>query len=108
MVSGGCGIIYHITAMAAVICYVAMGMALARSRLRLAIMAYEVKPSGMILGLLVFSPFVIGMVSAFTLGWGGGIGLLGITWVALELDRTPKAPKTSKAPPANIPCALSS
>ncbi len=103
MVTGGCGPIYHITAVAATICYVAIGMALARSRLRLAIMAYEVKPSGMILGLIVFSPFVIGMVSAFTLGWGGGVGLLGMAWVALKLDITPQAPKLLAPPAPNTP-----
>lgn len=107
MVSGGCGVVYHLTAVTAVICFVTMGMALARSRLRLAIMAYEVKPSGMILGLLVFSPFVIAAVSVFTVGWGGGSGLLGMALVALKLDLTPKALGTLKAPPANIPDAVS-
>ncbi len=90
MQSRGCGILYHITAVAAVICYVAIGLALARSRLRLAVMAYEVKPSGMVIGLLVFAPFVIGMATAVTLGWGGGVGLLGMAVVALRIDVTPK------------------
>ncbi|MEO8613619.1 MAG: hypothetical protein ABI600_00640 [Luteolibacter sp.] len=96
---------YHLTAIAAVICYSAMGLALARSRLRLALMAYEVKPSGMVLGLLVFSPFVIGMVTAVTLGWGGLIGLIGMTVVSIRMDVTPKAPKWLPPPPPNIPAA---
>jgi hypothetical protein len=101
--TGGCGWLYHLTAVSAVICYVAMGLALARSRLRLAIMAYEVKPSGMILGLLIFSPFVIGMVTAVTLGWAGMVGLLGMTLVATRLDVTPKATSAMPPPIANIP-----
>jgi ABC-type transport system involved in multi-copper enzyme maturation permease subunit len=101
--TGGCGWLYHLTAVSAVICYVAMGMALARSRLRLAIMAYEVKPSGMILGLQIFSPFVIGMVTAVTLGWAGFLGLLGMTLVAVRLDVTPRAPIQAPAPISNVP-----
>jgi hypothetical protein len=103
MRSGGCGLAYHLTAVSAVVCYVAMGLSLARSRLRLAIMAYEVKPSGMVLGLLIFSPFVIGMVTAVTLGWGGLAGLLGMALVAARLDVTPKAPGFITAPPPNVP-----
>ncbi len=99
----GCGWHYHLTAIAAVICYSAMGLALARSRLRLAVMAYEVKPSGIVLGLLVFSPFVIGMITALSLGWGGFIGLLGMAVVSIRMDVTPKAPKWLPPPPPNIP-----
>ena len=101
----GCGWHYHLTAVAAVICYSAMGLALARSRLRLALMAYEVKPSGMVLGLLVFSPFVIGMVTAVTLGWGGWIGLLGMAFVSIRMDVTPRAPKWLPPPLPNVPVA---
>jgi hypothetical protein len=103
MQTKGCGWLYHITAVAAVICYSAMGLSLARSRLRLAIMAYEVKPSGMVIGLLVFSPFVIGMSTAVTLGWGGAAGLLGMALVAVRMDVTPKAPKWLPPPPPNVP-----
>ena len=101
----GCGWLYHITALAAVICYSAIGLALARSRLRLAVMAYEVKPSGMVIGLLIFAPFVIGMVTAITLGWAGLVGLLGMALVAIKLDVTPKAPKWVQPPPPNVPLA---
>lgn len=92
MVTNGCGILYQLTACAAVVCYTMVGLAMARSRLRLNVMAYEVKPSGMMIGLLVFAPFAIGMVTAFTLGFGGIAGLLGVAFVANRLDVTPKAP----------------
>lgn len=88
----GCGWLYHIAALAAVICYTTMGLALARSRLRLAVMAFEVKPSGMVIGLLVFSPFVIGMATAVTLGYGGFAGLIGMALVAARIDVTPRLP----------------
>ena len=88
--SNGCGIFYHLTALAAVGCFTTVGLALARSRLRLAVMAYEVKPGGMLLGLMVFAPFVIGMITAFTAGFGGIVGLLVIAVLAARMDLTPK------------------
>jgi len=99
----GCGILYHITAVCAVICYVATGLALARSRLRLVVLAYEVKPSGMVIALLVCMPFAIGMVTAITVGFGGSVALLGMALVAWRLDISPKAPKWVKPPVANTP-----
>jgi hypothetical protein len=92
MGTGGCGILYHLTAIAAVLCYTLVGLALARSRLRLAVMAYEVKPGGMMIGLLVFAPFVIGTITAFTLGFGGIGGLVVMGLVAARLDVTPGVP----------------
>jgi hypothetical protein len=89
MRTSGCGILYHLTAIAAVICYSMAGLALARSRLRLSVMAYEVKPGGMMIGLLVFAPFVIGTVTAFTIGFGGIVGLLAMALIAARLDITP-------------------
>jgi hypothetical protein len=91
-ITGGCGWLYHSTALAAVICYVTMGLAVARSRLRLSILAYEMNPSVMILGLLVFAPFVIGLVTAMTIGFGGIAGLLLMAFVAYRTDTTFKAP----------------
>jgi ABC-type transport system involved in multi-copper enzyme maturation permease subunit len=104
--SGGCGWLYHFTALAAVVAYTLSGLALARSRLRLSILAYEVNPSGMILGMLVFAPFVIGLVTAFTWGWGGAAGLIGLAIVAVRMDITPKAPKWMPPPPPNVPPPL--
>jgi len=103
MVTKGCGILYHITAFSAVICYVAAGLALARSRLRLVVLAYEVKPSGMVIALLVCMPFAIGMVTGITAGYAGFVALLGMALVALRLDVSPKAPKWVKPPVANTP-----
>jgi ABC-type transport system involved in multi-copper enzyme maturation permease subunit len=92
MTTKGCGVLYHFTALAALVCYGIAGLALARSRLRLAVMAYEVKPGGMMIGLLVFAPFIIGMVTAFTCGFGGIIGLSVMALVAARLDVTPGVP----------------
>lgn len=90
MVTGGCGILYHFTALAAMLCYTVIGLALARSRLRLAVMAYEVKPGGMMMGVLIFAPFVIGISTAFTCGFGGLCGLILVTVAAAKIDSTPK------------------
>lgn len=43
---GGGGWTYHFTALAAVACHTLVGLALAHSRLRLAITAYEMRPGG--------------------------------------------------------------
>lgn len=101
--SGGCGWLYHFTALAAITGYTVVGLALARSRLRLAVMAYEAHPSGMILGWLVFAPFVIGLVTACTWGWGGAAGLLGLATVAARLDMTPKVLLKRPPPLPNAP-----
>jgi hypothetical protein len=90
--TGGCGFLYHLTAICALICYTIAGLALGRSRLRLAVLAYEVKPSGMLIGLLIFAPFVIGLITTFTVGYGGFIGLVVIALVAAKLDLTPGVP----------------
>lgn len=101
--SGGCGWLYHFTALAAVAGYTLAGLALARSRLRLSILCFEMHPSGMILGLLVFAPFVIGVVTAFTVGWGGAAGLIGLAIISWRMDVVPKAPKWMPPPPPNVP-----
>ena len=104
-VSGHCGWVYHFTALAAVVAYSLVGLALARSRLRLSILNFEVNPSGMIIGLMVFAPFVVGLVTAFTLGWGGAAGLIGLAIVAVKMDVTPKAPRSVPAPRPDLPPA---
>lgn len=103
IINKGCGWVYHITAMFAVVAFCVTGLSLARSRLRLAILAYEVNPSGMMIGLLVFAPFVIGLSTAFTWGWGGSLGLIGLAVVAAKMDITPKAPTWMVAPTPNVP-----
>jgi ABC-type transport system involved in multi-copper enzyme maturation permease subunit len=89
-VTGGCGVFFHINAAAAVFCYTTLGLSLARSRLRLAVHAYELKPGWMMGGLLVFTPFVVWMTTAMTIGYGGFAGLVGMGIVALYADATPK------------------
>lgn len=102
-VSQGCGVLYHLNALAATACYTLLGLSLARSRLRLVVHSYEVKPSFMVVGLLVFAPFVIAMATAMTGGFAGFVGLVGMALVGLFADATPKAPAWVKPPPANIP-----
>jgi hypothetical protein len=103
MRTGGCGWLYHITALAAVAGYTLAGLALARSRLRLSILSYEMHPSGMIIGLLVFAPFVTGLVTAITGGWGGMAGLIGLAIISVKMDITPQAPKRIPPPLPNVP-----
>ncbi|BCU75905.1 hypothetical protein [Luteolibacter sp. LG18] len=99
----GCGVWYHLNAISSVFCYTLLGLALARSRLRLVVHAYEVKPSWMIVGLLVFTPFVVWMTTLFTGGYAGLVGLVGMAFVSIYSDVTPKAPKWMAAPPPNVP-----
>ncbi|MGB6222515.1 MAG: hypothetical protein WBG04_15920 [Haloferula sp.] len=99
----GSGVFWHLNAIAATLCFVMMGLGLARSRLRLVIHAYEVKPSFMVVGLLIFTPFVVAMTTAMTAGFAGMVGLIGMALVAIYADVTPKAPAWVKAPGANIP-----
>ena len=99
------GIVYHFNALSAVFCFTVIGLALARSRIRLVVHHYEVKPSWMIIGLLFFTPFVAGMATAFTIGFAGGLGLIGMGLVAWFADASPKAPKWVQAPLPNVPGA---
>lgn len=89
---GADGIYARFTALAAVLGYAVIGLSLARSRMRLAFLAYEVKPSGTVVGILIFAPFFIGLVTALTLGFGGwvGLGLAGL--IAARVDQTPRGP----------------
>jgi ABC-type transport system involved in multi-copper enzyme maturation permease subunit len=97
------GVIYHLNAFSAAFCYIVLGLALARSRIRLVVHHYEVKPSWMIIGLLLFTPFVAGMAALFTVGFAGGVGLIGMGLVAWFADTSPKAPKWVQAPAPNVP-----
>ncbi|WP_367871067.1 hypothetical protein [Luteolibacter sp. Populi] len=102
-VTSKAGVLFHLNAIAATLCYTTLGLSLARSRLRLVIHAYEVKPSYMVVGLLVFTPFVVGMATAMTVGHAGFVGLIGMTLVAIYADATPKAPAWVKPPAPNVP-----
>ncbi len=100
LVTSGCGLFYHLAAILAVICYTVIGLSLARSKLRLAAMAYEVKPDGMMMGVVIFAPFIIGLITALTCGFGGFAGLIIMTVVAARIDSTPKAPIQVPVSPA--------
>ncbi|GAA5484408.1 hypothetical protein [Haloferula sargassicola] len=99
----GAGVMWHLNALAAVFCFACMGLGLARSRLRLVVHAFEVKPSFMVVGLLFFTPFVVGMTTAMTLGRAGLVGLIGMALVGIYADVTPKAPVGMVAPRPNVP-----
>ena len=100
--SGGCGVVYHINALSLFVCYALFGLAIARSRIRLVVRHYEVKPSWMIIGLMVVTPLVVGVTTAITTGYGGFAGLLGMAVAAWFGDVSPKAPKWMGAPQSNV------
>ncbi len=97
------GVIYTLNVLPVVFCYTVFGLALARSRIRLVVHHYEVKPSWMIIGLLFFTPFVVGMATAMTWFYAGGLGLVGMGLVGWYADVSPKAPKWVVAPAPNMP-----
>lgn len=105
MASNGCGFHYYLTALCTVAYGVAQGLTLARSRLRLTVHAYEVKPSGLVLGWVACVPFLIGLITAISLGWGGFVALALATFVVIRIDVSIKAPKSMPPPPPNIPAA---
>ncbi len=97
------GFVFHLNAYGVFFCFTVFGLAMARSRIRLVIHHFEVKPSWMIIGLLFFAPFVIGMSTAMTIGYAGFVGSIGIGLVAWYADVTPKAPAWMEAPVSNVP-----
>ncbi len=106
--SGGeCGIFYHLNVIAFIFCYMTLGLVMARSRIRLLVHHYEVKPSWMVIGLLIFTPLVAGMATLITAGWIGGLGLAAMGVVAKYSDVSPKAAKWAPAPEMNIKVAAS-
>jgi hypothetical protein len=99
----GAGIFWHVNALALVLAFVSIGLGLARSRLRLVVHAFEVKPSAMVVGLLVFTPFVVGMTTAISFGFAGCVGVIGMGLIVVFADRTPRAPNWVQAPAAQVP-----
>ena len=94
---------YHFSVLVVVLCYCVIGLLVARSRLRLAMMSFELKPSAVLLIIMGLAPFIVGMIAAFTCGFGSVAGVLLLTYLAWNSDRTPKAPKWMPPPPPNIP-----
>ncbi len=105
--AGNCGVFYHLNVVAFFLCYVLLGLVIARSRIRLVLHQYEMKPTWMTLILLVAGPMIIGMSSLFTAGWLGGIGCLFITYMARYVDISPRAPSWQALPKLNTPPARS-
>ena len=99
-------VFYNFCAICVVACFSILGMLIARSRLRLAVMNFELKPSSVLLIILGLAPFIIGMAAAFTCGFGSIVGVLLLTFLAWNSDSTPKAPKWLPPPPPNVPPPL--
>ncbi len=81
-------VFYHFSVICTVACYSLIGMQVARSRLRLATMSFELKPDSTLLLILGLAPFLVGMVAASTCGFGSIIGTFIITFVAWSSDQT--------------------
>ncbi|MDP4720466.1 MAG: hypothetical protein NWR03_05670 [Akkermansiaceae bacterium] len=94
---------YHASVIITTACICIIGMLIARSRLRLATMNFELKPSTVLLVVTGLAPFIIGMAAAFTCGFGSIVGILLLTYLAWNSDVTPKAPKSMPPPPPNTP-----
>lgn len=101
--AGNCGVFYHLNVIAFFLCYVVLGLVIARSRIRLVVHQYEMKPTWMTLVLLIASPMIIGMSSLFTLGYLGGIGCLFVGHIARYTDISPQAPSWQALPKLNTP-----
>ncbi len=91
MRTNSCGLFYHFNALSAAFCFTALGLSLARSRIRLKVHQYEVKPSSVVTGLILFTPFVAGITTAMTVGYLGGLALIFIGIVSMKSDTTPKS-----------------
>lgn len=99
-------IFFNLNGLCVSFCYVVLGLSVARSRLRLVVHAFEVKPSWLVIGLLFFTPFVVSMCTAMTAAFGGFVGLIGMALVGIYADITPKArhvPVRQTVPPPPVP-----
>ena len=97
------GVLFSLNTLSVALCYIVLGLSLARSRIRLVVHHYEVKPSWMVFGILVLTPLVVLMATPMTLGAAGGVAAIGMGLVGWFTDRSPKAPKWVEAPVALIP-----
>lgn len=96
-------IYYNLAAITGVITFVISALLIARSRLRLAVMAFELKPSSTIIVLTAISPFFIGIVTMFTCGYGSILGTISFLLLVWNTDVTPKAHKTKPPQLPNTP-----
>jgi len=101
--TGGCGVFYHLNVFFFTLCYIILGLILARSRIRLVLHKYEMKPSSLSVCLLLFSPLVVGMSVLMSAGFMGFLGSIVMIIIGRFSDVSPKAPKWVKMPELNIP-----
>lgn len=69
--------------------YVAFGLQLGRSRLRLFENPIDPPPSGLVIALMIFTPIVVGITTVATSGNGGWVAVIGLLIIALMIDRGP-------------------
>jgi hypothetical protein len=69
--------------------YVVYGLQLGRSRLRLFENPLDPPASGLVIALMIFTPIVVGVASAATLGYAGWVAVGGLLALALSIDRGP-------------------
>ncbi len=81
-------LVYHVNVLLFLACYIILGLALARTRLRLVLHFYEPHPRGGMIGLLIVTPIVCGMSALFTAGYAGALGLLGMIFAIYSADNT--------------------
>lgn len=99
-------VFYHFSSLVVVISYVILGLLVARSRLRLATINYEIKPSSLLIIIIGLAPFIVGMVAACTCFFGSLLGIILLTFLAWNSDRTAKTSKWMPAPESNAPTPI--
>ncbi len=82
----GCGLFYHFNMLLFVCYYVYLSLMMARSRIRLTHKGFEVRPSRMLILLLIFTPIVAGIAAFVTLGRLPGLGLLVMGYCVFNTD----------------------
>jgi ABC-type transport system involved in multi-copper enzyme maturation permease subunit len=92
LVTGRAGTMFHLlfslNGLSVVVCYASLGLAIARSRLRLVVLHYELKPSRIYVLLMFFSPFLCGITTAISLGHAGMVGTILMTIAIMNTDVT--------------------
>lgn len=69
--------------------YVAFGLQLGRSRLRLFDNPLDPPASGLVIALMIFTPIIVGVTAAATAGYGGAVAVAGLLVLTLVIDRGP-------------------
>ena len=77
--------------------YAVYGLQLGRSRLRLFENPLDPPASGLVIALMIFTPIVVGVASAATLGYGAWVAAGGLLALALSIDRGPGKAKAAPA-----------